>query len=117
MILACMERASSAGQAFSRYGSDTHKQVYIYGGLDRSATTLRRTYGMSWGVGGWLLTPFLGRVGFERMAELQARVAAEITTTFASGYADTISLDDMLDPAVAKAYSAQATGEKRLVTP
>ena len=116
-LLASMEKASSAGQAFSRYGSDTHKQVYIYGGLDRSATTLRRTYGMSWGVGGWLLTPFLGRVGFERMAELQARVAAEITTTFASGYADTISLDDMLDPAVAMAYSAQATGEKRLVTP
>lgn len=116
-LLASMEKASSAGQAFSRYGSDTHKQVYIYGGLDRSATTLRRTYGMSWGVGGWLLTPFLGRVGFERMAELQARVAAEITTTFASGYADTISLDDMLDPAVAVAYSAQATGEKRLVTP
>ncbi len=117
MILACMERASSAGQAFSRYGSDTHKQVYIYGGLDRSATTLRRTYGMSWGVGGWLLTPFLGRVGFERMGELQARVAAEITTTFASGYASTISLDDVLDVETAKAYSAQATGEKRLITP
>lgn len=116
-ILACMERASSAGQAFSRYGSDTHKQVYIYGGLDRSPTSLKRTYGMSWGVGGWLLTPFLGRVGFERMGELQARVAAEITTTFASGYADTISLDDVLDPEVARSYSAQATGEKRLITP
>ena len=64
------------------------------------------------GCGGMAPHPFLGRVGFERMAELQARVAAEITTTFASGYADTISLDDMLDPAVAKAYSAQATGEK-----
>ena len=75
------------------------------------------TYGMSWGVGGWLLTPFLGRVGFERMGELQARVAAEITTTFASGYADTISLDDVLDPEVARSYSAQATGEKRLITP
>ena len=59
--------------------------------------------------------PWSGRL--RTMAELQARVAAEITTTFASGYADTISLDDMLDPAVAKAYSAQATGEKRLVTP
>ena len=116
-ILACMERASSAGQSFSRYGSDTHKQVYVYGGLDRSPTTLRRTYGMSWGVGGWLLTPFLGRVGPERMGELQARVAAEITTTFASSYASTISLDDVLDPEIARAYAAQATGEKRLITP
>ena len=116
-ILACMERASSAGQSFSRYGSDTHKQVYVYGGLDRSPTTLRRTYGMSWGVGGWLLTPFLGRVGPERMGELQARVAAEITTTFASSYASTISLDDVLDPDIASAYAAQATGEKRLITP
>ncbi|MEM9134817.1 MAG: zinc-binding dehydrogenase [Actinomycetota bacterium] len=116
-ILACMERASSADAAFSRYGSDTYKQVYIYGGLDRSPTTLKRTYGMTWGVGGWLLTPFLGRVGLERMAELRARVAAEITTTFASSYADTITLDQVLDPEVARAYAAQATGEKRLVLP
>ncbi|MEM7338780.1 MAG: zinc-binding dehydrogenase [Actinomycetota bacterium] len=116
-ILACMERACSAGAQFSRYGSDTHKQVYIYGGLDRSPTPLKRTYGMSWGVGGWLLTPFLGRVGFERMGELRDRVAAEITTTFASSYAETISLDAVLDPATARAYAAQATGEKRLVTP
>lgn len=116
-ILACMERASSAGASFSRYGSDTHKQVYIYGGLDRSPTTLKRTYGMSWGVGGWLLTPFLGRVGIERTAELRARVASEITTIFASAYADTITLDEMLDPDVARAYAAQATGEKRLVLP
>lgn len=116
-ILASMEAASSAGAAFSRYGSDTHKQVYIYGGLDRSPTVLGRSYGMSWGVGGWLLTPFLGRVGFERMGELRARVAAEITTTFASSYASTISLDEALDPDVARAYSAQATGEKRLIVP
>ncbi|MEM8924868.1 MAG: zinc-binding dehydrogenase [Actinomycetota bacterium] len=116
-LLACMERACSAGTEFSRYGSDTHKQVYIYGGLDRSPTPLHRTYGMSWGVGGWLLTPFLGRVGIERMTELRARVAAEITTTFASGYAGTISLDDVLDPEIARAYAAQATGQKRLVVP
>jgi NADPH:quinone reductase-like Zn-dependent oxidoreductase len=116
-ILACMERAASAGAEFSRYGSDTYKQVYIYGGLDRSPTPLLRTYGLSWGVGGWLLTPFLGRIGPERMAGLRARVADEITTIFASSYAGTISLDEMLDPDVARAYAAQATGEKRLVTP
>ena len=116
-ILACMERAYSAGAGFSRYGSDTYKQVYIYGGLDRSPTTLTRTYGMTWGVGGWLLTPFLGRVGPERTAALRERVASEITTIFASEYAGTISLDEMLDPDIARAYAAQATGEKRLVIP
>lgn len=116
-ILSCMERALSQGAAFNRYGSDTHKQVYIYGGLQRSATTLNRSYGMSWGVGGWLLTPFLGRIGPERMMALRQRVSDEITTTFASHYAERISLADMLDPDVARAYAAQATGEKRLVVP
>ncbi|MGB1630885.1 MAG: zinc-binding dehydrogenase, partial [Acidimicrobiales bacterium] len=116
-LLAVMERVLSEGNEFSRYGSDTHKQVYIYGGLDRGPTTLDRTYGMSWGVGGWLLTPFLGRIGPQRMMGLRQRVADEITTTFASHYAERISLGDMLDPDVARAYAAQATGEKRLVVP
>lgn len=116
-ILSCMEKALSRGSEFNRYGSDTHKQVYIYGGLQRSETTLTRTYGMSWGVGGWLLTPFLGRVGPEKMMELRQRVSDEITTTFASHYAERISLTDVLDPDVARAYAAQATGEKRLVVP
>ena len=116
-ILSCMETALSQGSSFSRYGSDTHKQVYIYGGLQRSVTTLNRTYGMSWGVGGWLLTPFLGRIGPERMMGLRQRVSDEITTTFASHYAERISLSDMLKPDVARAYAAQATGEKRLVVP
>ncbi len=116
-ILSCMEKALSQGSSFNRYGSDTHKQVYIYGGLQRSATTLNRTYGMSWGVGGWLLTPFLGRIGPERMMGLRGRVSNEITTTFASHYAEQISLNGMLDPDAARAYAAQATGEKRLVCP
>jgi NADPH:quinone reductase-like Zn-dependent oxidoreductase len=116
-LLACMERATSQGASFSRYGSDTHKQVYIYGGLDRSPTTLRRSYGMSWGVGGWLLTPFLGRIGLDGLQRLRERVAAEITTTFASSYAGTASLEAMLDPAIAREYAAQATGQKYLVTP
>ncbi len=116
-ILGCMEAAASRGAAFSRYGSDTHKQVYIYGGLDRSPTALTRTYGMSWGVGGWLLTPFLGRIGIEGLTRLRDRVTAEITTTFASHYEETISLDEMLDPEVARRYAVPTTNEKRLVTP
>lgn len=117
-ILSCMEAAATPeGGEYSRYGSSTLKQVYVYGGLDRSPTTLTRTYGMSWSVGGWLLTNFVNRVGPERSAELRQRVADELTTTFASGYADTITLDEMLDPATMAGYARMATGEKVLVTP
>jgi len=116
-VLSCMEAAASAGDNFSRYGSDTYKQVYIYGGLDRGATTLRRSYGMTWGVGGWLLTPFLGKIGGEGMERMRQRVASEITTTFASKYTARISLEEVLDPKIASAYAAQATGEKYLITP
>jgi NADPH2:quinone reductase len=115
-ILSCMERALNVGE-FSRYGSATHKQVYIYGGLDRSRTTLNRNYGMAWGLGGWLLTPFLIRVGADRGNELRQRVADEIDTTFASHYTARISLTEVVDPDVMRAYAAMATGEKFLVTP
>ncbi|MCP4224946.1 MAG: NADH oxidase [Actinomycetia bacterium] len=117
-ILAAMEAAASAGDGeFNRYGSTTHKQVYIYGGLDRSPSLLRRTYGMAWSVGGWLLPPFLAEVGPERAAELRQRVADELTTTFASHYSTTISLDEILDLDQMRAYTAMATGEKALVMP
>ena len=116
-ILSCMERALNAGAAYSRYGSSTHKQVYLYGMLDRTPLQLTRTYGMAWSVGGWLLTPFLGRVGAEGMARLQNRVADEITTTFASSYAAEVSLRGALDPANIAVYGRQATGEKFLINP
>jgi NADPH:quinone reductase-like Zn-dependent oxidoreductase len=116
-ILSCMERSLSAGAAYSRYGSNTHKQVYLYGMLDRAPLQLTRNYGMAWGVGGWLLTPFLGKVGAEGLARMQARVAAEVTTTFASTYAAEISLAGALDPANIKVYGKQATGEKFLINP
>ncbi len=117
-ILACMERATSAGAAYSRYGSSIHKQVYLYGGLDLRPLELRRnSYGMAWGVGGWLLTPFLGKVGGERFAQLRERVANEITTTFASDYSDQISLQQALDPDTIRRYQAKATGEKFLIVP
>src|SRR5262249_27682068 len=78
-----MGTGSSAGPGFSRYGSSVHKQVYIYGGLDRGPTELTRGFGMAWGVGGWLLTPFLIKVGPEKVAAMRRRVAAGLTTTFA----------------------------------
>jgi NADPH2:quinone reductase len=117
-ILSCMERALSAKAAsYSRYGSSTHKQVYVYGGLDRTPLLLSRNYGMAWGVGGWLLTPFLGKLGAEGMARLQARVAAEVTTTFASHYVAEVSLAEALDPANIAVYGRAATGEKYLINP
>ena len=117
-ILSGMEKAASAtAKEYSRYGSAVHKQVYIYGGLDTSPTTLIRDFGMAWGVGGWLLTPFLQSIGAEAFARLRARVAAELTTTFASAYTREVSLVGMLQPDAFHAYVKRATGEKFLVTP
>ncbi|MEM7095005.1 MAG: zinc-binding dehydrogenase [Actinomycetota bacterium] len=116
-LLAVMENVLSADSEFSRYGSDTHKQVYIYGGLDRGPTTLRRTFGMSWSIGGWLLTPFLGKIGTEAAGRLRQRVADEIATTFASDYGMRISLSDAVDPATVQRYGLMATGDKALIVP
>ncbi|MEO1060241.1 MAG: zinc-binding dehydrogenase [Actinomycetota bacterium] len=117
-LLASMERAASAGTAgYSRYGSTTHKQVYVYGGLDRGPTTLRRTYGMAWSVGGWLMPNFLAAVGHDRAEELRRRVADEITTTFASDYSSTISLQEAIEPDTVRRYARMATGDKFLITP
>lgn len=116
-ILGAMESALSRGAAFNRYGSDTHKQVYIYGGLERTPTTLDRNFGMAWGIGGWLLPPFLQRVGPEVGQRLRERVASEITTTFASHYTSRVSLADALKMENVAAYGRQATGEKTLITP
>jgi NADPH:quinone reductase len=117
-LLAGMEVAASrGGGGFSRYGSTTYKQVYIYGGLDTGPTELNRAFGMAWGLGGWLLTPFLGKSGAEETEKLRQRVAREITTTFASHYTRTISLAQALDPEVVAGYSRKATGEKYLINP
>ena len=117
-ILTAMEAAATSKmEGFSRYGSTVHKQLYIYGGLDTSPTELRRNYGMAWGIGGWLLTPFLPRLGAEGVARLRQRVADEVTTTFASSYAKTISLAEMLDLDNIAVFNQRATGEKYLVNP
>ena len=117
-ILTAMESAAAQHMTgYSTYGSSVHKQVYIYGGLDTAPTELTRSFGMAWSVGGWLLTPFLAKIGPTRVAELQARVAAEVKTTFASHYTQTITLADLLKPQVLEAISRRATGEKYLVVP
>ena len=117
-ILTGMEAvASAAAGSYSRYGSTVHKQVYIYGSLDRGPTELTRNFGMAWGVGGWLLTPFLQQIGPEAVARLRRRVAAELTTTFASSYTDQVSLAGALQPGTIAAYARQATGSKYLIIP
>lgn len=117
-ILSGMETAAnSRGGAYSRYGSNVFKQVYIYGSLDTRPTELARNFGLSWSVGGWLLTPFLGKLGAEGVARLRKRVADELKTTFASHYTAEISLAEALQPDVIAAYNKKTTGEKYLINP
>jgi NADPH:quinone reductase len=117
-ILTCMEAAASAKSgSYSRYGSSVHKQVYIYGSLDRGPTELTRNFGLAWGIGGWLLTPFLGRIGLEGIERFKRRVAAGLTTTFASSYTDQVSLAGALQLDAIAAYARQATGSKYLIIP
>jgi hypothetical protein len=113
-----MERVAGERAAeFSRYGSDVLKQVYVYGGLDRGPTVLKRDFGMRWSLGGWLLTPFLTALGTEGADRLRRRVADEITTTFASAYGMRLSLEEAVDPEQVRRYGRIATGDKALVTP
>jgi len=117
-ILSCMEAAAARTPgAYSIYGSIKHKQVYLYGGLDTSATTLNRGYGMAWGVGGWLLPNFLAKAGLEVAVRLRTRVAKELKTSFASHYTNEISLSEALQADTVRQYYAKHTGEKFLICP
>jgi NADPH2:quinone reductase len=117
-ILSCMEAAiNRQPSTYSRYGSNTHKQVYIYGGLDPGPTEFRRTFGMAYGIGGWLVFPFLNKIGPEQTRKLKERVAAELKTTFVSHYAREISLRDALQLDTIAVYNRRATGEKFLINP
>ena len=117
-ILGCMEAAlNRSAKEYSRYGSTTHKQVYLYGGLDTSPTQFNRNFGMAWGMGGWLLFPFLQRIGAAAAQTLKQRVAAELKTTFASNYSKEISLVEALQPQAIAVYGQRATGTKYLINP
>ena len=117
-ILTGMEKAAARTPgAYSIYGSVAHKQVYLYGGLDTSPTTLTRGYGMAWGVGGWLLPNFLAKAGMDVAVRLRTRVANELKTTFASHYTDEISLSEALQADIVQKYNAKTTGQKFLILP
>ena len=117
-ILTGMEAALNRNaKEYSRYGSTTHKQVYIYGGLDTGPTEFQRNFGMTWGMGGWLLFPFLQRIGPAAVLALKQRVAAELKTTFASHYSKQVSLAGALQASAIAEYGARATGAKYLINP
>lgn len=117
-ILTCMEAAlTRTAKEYSRYGSTTHKQVYLYGSLDTGPTEFTRNFGMAWGMGGWLLFPFLQRIGPDAAQALRQRVIAELKTTFASSYAKEISLVEALQPEAIAVYGQRATGTKYLINP
>ncbi|MBR0828211.1 zinc-binding dehydrogenase [Bradyrhizobium manausense] len=117
-ILTAMEvAANKTAKEYSRYGSNVYKQVYIYGALDTRPTELSRSFGLTWGVGGWLLTPFLQKIGPAEIGRLRQRVASELKTTFASHYTRVVSLPETLDLANIAVYGKRATGEKFLINP
>lgn len=116
-ILLCMENAAARGQEWSRYGTETLKKVYVYGKLDMSPLELTGAYGLAFSVSGWLLLPFLQRIGWDRMTALQQRVSRELDTTFASEYAAEISLRDALTADAMSVYAYRTTGKKYLINP
>jgi NADPH:quinone reductase-like Zn-dependent oxidoreductase len=117
-ILTAMEIAiNKTAKVYSRYGSNVHKQVYIYGGLDTRPTEFNRAFGTAWGIGGWLLFPFLMKIGKAEGAKLRQRVVDELKTTFASHYTQTVSLQEALQLSNIAIYGKRATGEKFLINP
>jgi hypothetical protein len=118
-ILTAMEAAISKREkaAYSRYGSNVHKQVYIYGSLDSRPVELNRAFGFAWGVGGWLLFPFLMKIGPVDGQKLRERVVSELKTTFASHYTKVVSLQEALELSNLAVYARRATGEKFLINP
>jgi NADPH:quinone reductase-like Zn-dependent oxidoreductase len=117
-ILTCMEIAiNKTAKEYSRYGSNVHKQVYLYGGLDTRPVELNRAFGMAWGVGGWLLFPFLQKIGRADGDRLRQRVVAELKTTFASHYTRVVSLQEALQLSNIAIYNKRSTGEKFLINP
>jgi D-arabinose 1-dehydrogenase-like Zn-dependent alcohol dehydrogenase len=117
-ILTAMEiAANKTAKEYSRYGSNVFKQVYIYGSLNTGPTELSRTFGLTWAVGGWLLTPFLQKIGPADIGRLRQRVASELKTTFASHYTQVVSLPEVLQMSNIAVYNKRATGEKFLINP
>ena len=98
-ILTAMERAQPPLTSYTPYGTSVHKQVYIYGSLDFSPTVIDRKFGLTWSVGGYLLTNALARLGGEAVGRMRARVLAE---------ADDVCLGVRADDRVARRLAARS---------
>ncbi|MBW8852731.1 MAG: hypothetical protein JF600_18365, partial [Xanthomonadales bacterium] len=108
-ILAAMGKANDRrSTGYSRFGSTTRRQVYLYGRLSRAPTEIGADVGVAWTVGYWLVWPMLEELGADVRARLRARAAAEATTTFASHYAEEISLTQALDPAIIARFARRS---------
>jgi NADPH2:quinone reductase len=117
-ILSAMEDAATKGQGtIGPYGSDTLRQIYVYGGLNPEPTVLKRNYGFAWSVSGWLTSPFVAKLGLDKKMTMRRRVAAEIDTTFESSYHDEVSLAGALQAENIARFSKQSTGTKYLINP
>ena len=117
-ILTCMEAALARKvKEYNRYGTSTHKQVYLYGMLDTAPTEITRNFGFCFGIGGWLLFLYLEKIGPAAAQKLRARVAAELKTTFASHYSHEVSLAGALRIQAMSEYGKRATGAKYLISP
>jgi NADPH:quinone reductase len=117
-ILNAMHVAASRNLAtYSPYGSLEHEQLYFYGNLDFGPTVINRTFGIAWRIAGWAMPTFIEKICPVEANELKARVAAAITTTFASHFSKEISLAEAIAPENVAAYTKLATGEKFLVNP
>lgn len=116
MLLHAMEASELRfSPSYSLYGSDTLKQVYIYGSLDPGSTVLERGYGRAWSVGAFLITTFLKKAGPEIRERLLSRIASEHDTTFASHFSAEITLSDLLRPEILRRLVQKRTGDKYLL--
>ena len=115
-VLSCMERALSRG-ADARYGSDTIKDLYVYGRLDLTPQQFTAAYGFAWRVSGWLTTQVFAKLGEARVQALKEKVAKEITTTFATEYSNEVSLAEAIAPEAIADFTRLATGKKYLINP
>ena len=117
-ILTCMETAANHdAKVYSRYGSNVHKQVYIYGGLDPGPIELNRGFGMAWGVGGWLLFPFLMKISAADGSGCASAWRASSRPPLPATIRRWFRLPEALQLSHLAVYAKRATGEKYLINP
>ncbi len=116
-IVRSPEQADILRKIGAKYIVDSTAPTFMDDLTNPRPVELNRAFGMAWGVGGWLLFPFLQKIGSAEGAKLRARVVAELKTTFASHYTQVVSLQEALQLSHIAVYAKRATGEKYLINP